>query len=243
MATTSQSDRIARDLRNDILNGRYQAGDRLPSERDLAQRFAVQRGPVREALRKVEQLGLAEIHPGGARVCPLETASLDIVGHSIELTDPPDPRLVRMVFEVSSTLLVLAGKLGAERGSEEDISRCLEVLEQLARPELSAAEEYACLLELSDALVKASGNLVLALAHRGIRLQFLDRLKDPEQLLTTSVEVRLPTIAGLTRALQERDGSAITELMSNLASQITDDAIQMLGTQSQETTQRAGERS
>ena len=243
MAPDSQSDRIARDLRSDILNGRYQAGDRLPSERELAQKFRVQRGPVREALRKVEQLGLAEIRPGGARVCPLESASLDIVGHLLELSEPPDPEMVRMVFEVSSTLLVLAGRLGAERGSEEEIARCLESLERLAQPDLSAADEHKHLLEVSDALVSASGNLVLALAHKGIRLQFLERLKDREHLLRTSAEVRLPMVAAISQALQERDAETVTKLLSGLASQVARDAIQTLETQAKEKQLRAGESS
>jgi len=243
MAPDSQSDRIARDLRSDILNGRYQAGDRLPSERDLAQRFAVQRAPVREALRKVEQLGLAEIRPGGVRVCPLETASLDIVGHLLELSEPPDAQMVRMVFEVSICLLVLAGRLGAERASPEEISDCLALLDKLTRPDLSATEEHECFLELSDTLVKASGNLVLALAHRGIRLQFLERLKDREELLRTSPELRLPMAAALAQALSDRDGSAVANILNDMGTQVAENAIQILETQKQEKTQRAGESS
>jgi GntR family transcriptional repressor for pyruvate dehydrogenase complex len=241
MAPDSQSDRIARDLRSDILNGRYQAGDRLPSERELAQRFAVQRAPVREALRKVEQLGLAEIRPGGVRVCPLETASLDIVGHLLELSEPPDAQMVRMVFEVSICLLVLAGRLGAERASPEEISHCLALLDQLARPDLSATEEHECFLELFDALVKASGNLVLALAHRGIRLQFLERLQDREELLRTSPQLRLSMAGALAQALRDRDGSAVADILSDIGAQVAENAIQILEAQNQEETQRAGE--
>lgn len=231
MAPDSQSDRIARDLRSDILSGRYQAGDRLPSERELAQRFAVHRGPVREALRKVEQLGLAEIRPGGVRVCPLETASLDIVGHLLDLSEPPDSQMVRMVFEVSACLTVLAGRLTAERGSPEEIAHCLELLDKLAQPKLSAAEEHALVIELSDTLVAASGNLVLGLAHRGIRLQFLERLRDREELLRTSAEIRIPMVSILAQALKDRDGPAVAELLNELATQVSDNAISILETQ------------
>ena len=241
MAPDSQSDRIARDLRSDILNGRYQAGDRLPSERELAQRFAVQRAAVREALRKVEQLGLAEIRPGGVRVCPLETASLDIVGHLLELSEPPDAQMVRMVFEVSICLIALAGRLGTQRASHEEISHCLSLLDTLTRPNLSATEEHECFLELSDTLVTASGNLVLALAHRGIRLQFLERLQDREELLRTSPQLRLSMAGALAQALRDRDGSAVADILSDIGAQVAENAIQILEAQNQEETQRAGE--
>src|SRR5690349_13749262 len=41
------------------------SGDRLPSERDLAQRFAVSRPTVREAIHLLEALGLVEIRDRG----------------------------------------------------------------------------------------------------------------------------------------------------------------------------------
>ena len=60
---------IAAQLRNDILDGTYKAGERLPAERDLASRLGVNRGSVREALKKLEQMGLVVIRRGdGATV-------------------------------------------------------------------------------------------------------------------------------------------------------------------------------
>jgi GntR family transcriptional repressor for pyruvate dehydrogenase complex len=48
-----------------IVNDDIKAGDRLPSERDLAARFRVSRPSLREALRVLEAIGLVEIRPGG----------------------------------------------------------------------------------------------------------------------------------------------------------------------------------
>src|SRR5262245_26799715 len=74
------SDRIAAGLRQAILRGRYRPGQRLPAERELASRLAVNRGSVREALKKLEQLGLVEIRRGdGALVRHLHEASVEVV--------------------------------------------------------------------------------------------------------------------------------------------------------------------
>jgi len=48
-----------------IVNDDLKAGDRLPAERELAQRFRVSRPSVREALRVLEVIGLVETRPGG----------------------------------------------------------------------------------------------------------------------------------------------------------------------------------
>ena len=76
-------DQIAGSLITDILSGRYGVKERLPSERDLAARFDANRGAVREAMKKLEQLGVAEVKPGGARVKDRSEASVDVIKHML----------------------------------------------------------------------------------------------------------------------------------------------------------------
>lgn len=47
-------------LMDEIRNGRYRPGERLPNERDLAQRFALGRGAVRGAMARLETEGIVE---------------------------------------------------------------------------------------------------------------------------------------------------------------------------------------
>ncbi|WLD92354.1 FadR/GntR family transcriptional regulator [Alkalihalobacillus sp. AL-G] len=51
-------------LKTIILNDQLQAGDKLPSERELSERLNVGRSSVREALRAIELLGLIETRRG-----------------------------------------------------------------------------------------------------------------------------------------------------------------------------------
>ncbi len=55
---------IVRQVKAMIAEGRLKSGDRLPPERELAEKFVVSRTSVREALRALESLGLVEIRPG-----------------------------------------------------------------------------------------------------------------------------------------------------------------------------------
>ena len=57
-------ERISLELRSEIATGRLGAGVRLPSEHELAGRFGVSRGTVRQALASLRQHGLIEAVPG-----------------------------------------------------------------------------------------------------------------------------------------------------------------------------------
>jgi len=175
---TPPRERVAGELRDEILRGRFRAGERLPSERDLAERFGVHRGAVREALRKLEQLGIAETRPGGARVLPLRDASLDVVAPLLSLDDPPDPEIVDQVLEVLCGLFAMAARLGVERADADQHERASAILARLDDPALDPARRHAELEALGDLFVEASGNLVLQLVRRGLQTDaILGRLR------------------------------------------------------------------
>lgn len=67
---------VADALREAILAGRFEPGDRLP-EPQLAEMFGVSRNPIREALQVLSNEGIVEISPRkGARVPLLSTEEL-----------------------------------------------------------------------------------------------------------------------------------------------------------------------
>ena len=69
-------ERIAHELAASIARGEYKVGQRLPSERDLAQAFGVSRPTVREAIIALELDGLVEVRTGtGVFVVRAEPAS------------------------------------------------------------------------------------------------------------------------------------------------------------------------
>lgn len=58
------SQRIAKDIHEQIICRKYHPGDRLPTERELAVHYGVSRIPVREAMKTLEQRGLIETRHG-----------------------------------------------------------------------------------------------------------------------------------------------------------------------------------
>lgn len=50
-------------LRLEIINGRYEKGEKFLSERDLASEFGVSRSTARRALQCLQELGLVRVTP------------------------------------------------------------------------------------------------------------------------------------------------------------------------------------
>jgi GntR family transcriptional repressor for pyruvate dehydrogenase complex len=59
-------DEVVAQLRDAVASGRVGSGQRLPSERELSESFAVSRATVREALRSLEAIGIVNIKLGSS---------------------------------------------------------------------------------------------------------------------------------------------------------------------------------
>ncbi len=216
MQTPSRSAAIAAELRDEILRGQYRCGERLPSERDLAERFGVHRSAVREALKSLEQLGLADIRPGGARVAPIEEASLDVVEHLLRLEDPPDPAIVDQVLEVMCGLFSMAARSCAERASDAQRKTIQALLREIARPEIEALERIQLINQLGEVFVDASGNMVLRILRRGVRPHFVEQLEESRPEILAPLSVGTQHLESLGKAIDARDGSAVAEAVHEI---------------------------
>jgi DNA-binding FadR family transcriptional regulator len=215
MRSISLSQQIAAELRDEILRGRFRSGERLPSERDLADRFGAHRGAVREALKKLEQLGLADIQPGGARVSPLEEASLDIVEHLLALQHPPDATLVDQVVEVFASIFGVAARAGTERADDAQRDAILLAIERLSDTRLGHESHFERLHDLGDRFLEAADNIVLKLVHRGLHAQLIDRIHHDIEV-SPPAALRLPPLRLLAAAVRERNGTAAAEAAHEL---------------------------
>lgn len=196
-------------LRDEILRGSWSAGTRLPGERTLASRLGVHRGAVREALRKLEQLGLVSIRPGGGiTVRHLEEASLEIVGHLLWVDGVPNRALLEQLLDVQEMLVCGAARLAIERATPEQLFRAGELIDHLTDPSLSDDAFLEAVEQVVDWISAASGNLVLRLTRNAIEPAFGDTLRD----LRLSLRPRPEQLAALTRSLHDaldtRDAAA-----------------------------------
>jgi DNA-binding FadR family transcriptional regulator len=161
-------------LTEEILSQRFRAGERLPCERDLAARFDINRGAVREAMKLVAQLGRASIQPGGARVEPIEQASLDVIGYMLRRTPDPAPSLVIDIFEALNALVLVAVDRVIRNASEDEMRGIRALLKPLIHDDLDEAAHTIARMEFFRVLMVTSHPIVCQLVARAL-LEALNR--------------------------------------------------------------------
>lgn len=179
MATVpSKAEEIIAVLRTEILQGQYRAGERLPSERDLAARFSSNRGAIRESIKKLEQLGIVSVMPGGVRVLPVEDATLDVLGHLLELGKLNRPLLIGQMLDVLGSMTSLSARSAVLEASDEQLEKMVSIVNRLINAVEQHEESHHAWMELSETMMSVHQNLVLRLVNNGLRTQFLDSLMD-----------------------------------------------------------------
>lgn len=135
-------DKIIRQIRSLITSGKLKPGDKLPSERMLAEKFAVGRSYVRDAIRKLEFYGILKTLPqsgtivNGLGIVALEGLITDVL--EIEESDFKSLVETRIILEKQ------AAYLAAERRTIDDIiilQNALESYEKKLNLNQNAVEE------------------------------------------------------------------------------------------------------
>jgi GntR family transcriptional repressor for pyruvate dehydrogenase complex len=122
---------IVRQIKSLIADGRLKSGDRLPPERDLAERFRVSRTSVREALRALESTGLIEIRAGeGAFVRRVSVESLIEPLALVILTQREG---IAELYEARRLLEPPIAALAARRATAEELGEMVRILDEQAR--------------------------------------------------------------------------------------------------------------
>jgi DNA-binding FadR family transcriptional regulator len=142
---------------------RLQPGDRLPSERDLAERLGVGRNVVREALATLAALRMLESRPNSGiylRHMSRES-SFEALVMLADMGATPTPTEVAETMEVRAHLETLAVRLACERRTDEDIQRLEDVLARTDALLLEGGNIVTMDTEFHMALVDATHNSVL----------------------------------------------------------------------------------
>jgi GntR family transcriptional repressor for pyruvate dehydrogenase complex len=163
------AEEIAEQLRSLILNGQYPPGSKLPPERELSKRLRVNRASLREALKKLEHLGLVRIRQGdGTRVQNfMETGGIELVQHLLPLGGGK-PELIRDLLEFRRIFGREIARLCASRGDKDGLAKLRTVADKADRT-TGASELFDLDFDFYVALASLCGNQVMLLLINTVR--------------------------------------------------------------------------
>ena len=181
---------IVRQVKQLIAEGRLKTGDRLPPERELAEKFVVSRTSVREALRALESLGLIEIRAGEGTF--VRQVSVDALVGPLALMMTSQREAIGELFEARRVLEPAIAALAASRATPDEVQDMERILESQAREVAAGRTGIA-----EDA---AFHTAIGAAAHNRAITRIVHAIMD---LLTQSREESLNTPGRPTRSHQD----------------------------------------
>lgn len=108
-------------IQRKIISGTIAPGEKLPTERELAETFNVNRATVREALRKLENDDLVEIRHGNGLYAKnyLESGNLDLINAFLKVNGSMD--VISNILEVRRLFVPQIAYLAAQRRTQADL--------------------------------------------------------------------------------------------------------------------------
>tara|TARA_R100000687_G_C6451255_1_gene165428 strand:- start:1464 stop:2210 length:747 start_codon:yes stop_codon:yes gene_type:complete len=167
----SLSDEVFDQLRKRIVSNSIQAGDELPSERVLCELLQVNRGAVREAIKRLQQAGLVQVRHGGATTvldyraaAGLELLPSLLINEAGEIQVDTARSIIRMRQILSPEI----ARDAAQQANENLVTQLQTLLDRMRTRQDTAQRQFA-VFEFWELLVEGSGNIAYRLALNSLR--------------------------------------------------------------------------
>jgi len=165
---TKVYEEVAAQLERLMLDGAFRPGDKLPPERELAEKFGVSRSTVREAIRSLELKGFVEPRPGEGTL--VLTPSLDSLLNPLASVLGQKRELVAELLDVRMMIEPPLAARAAQHAEVEDVRHLEQILERhrerVTRQEVAIEEDS----EFHYTIARAAKNSVI--------LKVLDMMMD-----------------------------------------------------------------
>jgi GntR family transcriptional regulator, transcriptional repressor for pyruvate dehydrogenase complex len=173
-------EQVAAQLANQISDGQWLPGDKLPSETELCATLCIGRSTLREALKSLAYVGLVQMRPGEGTFVLDSTQSLvervrarGLLRTEKELKDVSEARLI-----LETELAAMA----AERLEPKDLEKLEEILDEMKRCLKGDGRGYAALdVDFHLAIAKCSKNQLLhqlLVPIRGVLQEFITKSQE-----------------------------------------------------------------
>jgi GntR family transcriptional regulator, transcriptional repressor for pyruvate dehydrogenase complex len=167
VARESLVDRLAGEIRGSINSGDYEVGERLPTIMEMARRFGVGHPTVREALKKLEAVGVLEIrHGSGVYV----TRTQDVLMVASDFGGKVTKKLLLDLVQARAPIEMQSVALATTNATAEHFAEMRRLLTTAGENLDNDAVLNSVNMAFHREIASASGNAVIA--------QLLDVMQD-----------------------------------------------------------------
>jgi DNA-binding FadR family transcriptional regulator len=199
------SDEISNQIRDVLISGKVQAGDRLPTERQLAEQFGASRASVREALRGLEQQGVITIKKGVNGGVFVAHVDATLVARPMETLFRLKKITIQDITEARLVCEPAAARLAAERASAEDLAEMRQVITHMEDAVRRGHTFRSYDLAFHRLIARASRNPIIEMLAQSmleVASQYITRLKPSIETLEHVCKCH----TDVHDAIQARDG-------------------------------------
>ena len=204
-----------------VLDGAYQEAGKLPTERELAESLQVSRHVVREALKRLETLGLIRIRQGsGAHINDVSmSGGIELFEYLVQDEQGRlDMQVVRDYLVFYRHVMQEAVRMAAVSRTTED----MQLLDEALAERLDCLDDLPRLNQVNQKLVQG---LAQATHNRFYQLVFNNlgrialKLREAVPLAKMTHLVPQPAMAKLIDAIRAQDGEAAARIIGGLTLQ------------------------
>jgi DNA-binding FadR family transcriptional regulator len=142
----------------------------LPSERELAEKYDVNRSSVREAMKRLEAWGLVKIRQGGpTRVADLLDAGIHLLPAIMEAGGEMGAGILRDVHEIRGLMFGWGAEQAAQKADASSMARLDDLVRRIVEARGRPKELQELDYDFFHELILISGNSLLALLSRLVR--------------------------------------------------------------------------
>lgn len=170
----SLAEEVAEQLQKQIIGGELKEGDKLPIEAELMEIFGVGRSSIREAVKRLENMGYLKVRQGKGTFIAAPTPAKEPLEQRLKRAD------IQELYEVRNILESAIAEMAAQRHTGQDLEEMMKHLK-----ERKEAAETGALAECIEedikfhvSVAKAAHNEILLELYSSVANRLLDSYKD-----------------------------------------------------------------
>lgn len=157
IARQTTADLVVERIAQVIRERKLSAGERLPGEHELVEQLRVSRPVLREALARLQSMGLIDIQRGRGTFVGSATSLANCV-RLLRSAVSISPQELRSYAELRSAIEVQAARQAAERATDDEIAELAAVVRRLDDDELPYPEALELDFQFHRKLLEVAGN-------------------------------------------------------------------------------------